>query len=47
MTFSIVARSEDGEPRGVPVASNFLGLGSAVPAAGARDVMAIIREDRA
>ncbi len=33
MTFSIVARSEDGESWGVAVASKFLGVGSAVPAA--------------
>ena len=35
MTFSIVARSEDGESWGVAVASKFLGVGSAVPAAAA------------
>ena len=33
MTFSIVARSEDGESLGVAVASKFLAVGSAVPAA--------------
>ena len=33
MTFSIVARSEDGASWGVAVASKFLGVGSAVPAA--------------
>lgn len=33
MTFSIVARSEDGETWGVAVASKFLAVGSAVPAA--------------
>lgn len=33
MTFSIVARSADGESWGVAVASKFLGVGSAVPAA--------------
>lgn len=33
MTFSIVARSEDGESWGVAVASKFLAVGSAVPAA--------------
>jgi uncharacterized Ntn-hydrolase superfamily protein len=33
MTFSIVARSDDGESWGVAVASKFLGVGSAVPAA--------------
>lgn len=35
MTFSIVARSEDGESWGVAVASRYLGVGSAVPAAAA------------
>lgn len=34
MTFSIVARSADGESWGVAVASKFLAVGSAVPAAG-------------
>jgi uncharacterized Ntn-hydrolase superfamily protein len=33
VTFSIVARSEDGESWGVAVASKFLAVGSAVPAA--------------
>lgn len=33
MTFSIVARSEDGESWGVAVASKFLAVGNAVPAA--------------
>src|SRR3990170_2726151 len=33
MTFSIVARSEDGRSWGVAVASKFLAVGSAVPAA--------------
>jgi uncharacterized Ntn-hydrolase superfamily protein len=33
MTFSIVARSEDGESWGVAVASRFLAVGSVVPAA--------------
>src|SRR3954468_12207864 len=33
MTFSIVARSEDGESWGVAVASKFLAVGAAVPAA--------------
>ncbi|WP_139981140.1 DUF1028 domain-containing protein [Nocardioides litoris] len=33
MTFSIVARSEDGEAWGVAVASKFLAVGSVVPAA--------------
>lgn len=33
MTFSIVARSEDGETWGVAVASKFLAVGAAVPAA--------------
>ena len=33
MTFSIVARSEDGESWGVAVASKFLAVGSVVPAA--------------
>jgi uncharacterized Ntn-hydrolase superfamily protein len=33
MTFSIVARSTDGESWGVAVASKFLAVGSAVPAA--------------
>ncbi len=33
MTFSIVARSQDGESWGVAVASKFLAVGSAVPAA--------------
>lgn len=33
MTFSIVARSEDGESWGVAVASKFLGVGAVVPAA--------------
>ena len=33
MTFSIVARSEDGQAWGVAVASKFLAVGSAVPAA--------------
>ena len=39
MTFSIVARSADGESWGVAVASKFLAVGSAVPAAvaGRRD----------
>ncbi len=35
MTFSIVARSADGESWGVAVASKFLAVGSAVPAASA------------
>ena len=35
MTFSIVARSDDGESGGVAVASKFLAVGSAVPAAAA------------
>jgi uncharacterized Ntn-hydrolase superfamily protein len=35
MTFSIVARSADGQHLGVAVASRFLGVGAAVPAAGA------------
>ena len=33
MTFSIVARSDDGESWGIAVASKFLAVGSAVPAA--------------
>ena len=33
MTFSIVARSADGESWGVAVASKFLAVGAAVPAA--------------
>ncbi|HSN06480.1 MAG TPA: DUF1028 domain-containing protein, partial [Candidatus Angelobacter sp.] len=33
MTFSIVARSEDGSELGVAVASKFLAVGAAVPAA--------------
>ncbi|HEY9565737.1 MAG TPA: DUF1028 domain-containing protein, partial [Nocardioides sp.] len=33
MTFSIVARSDDGESWGVAVASKFLAVGNAVPAA--------------
>src|SRR6478609_9739756 len=33
MTFSIVARSDDGESWGVAVASKFLAVGSVVPAA--------------
>ncbi len=33
MTFSIVARSSDGQAHGVAVASKFLGVGAAVPAA--------------
>src|SRR5436190_1145019 len=33
MTFSIVARSEDGNELGVAVASKFLAVGAAVPAA--------------
>ncbi|MBA2444430.1 MAG: DUF1028 domain-containing protein, partial [Nocardioidaceae bacterium] len=33
MTFSIVARSEDGRSLGVAVASKFLAVGAAVPAA--------------
>ena len=37
MTFSIVARSDDGESWGVAVASKFLAVGSAVPAAVGRD----------
>ncbi|MCY7396728.1 MAG: DUF1028 domain-containing protein [Nocardioides sp.] len=36
MTFSIVARSSDGDSWGVAVASKFLAVGSAVPAAVAR-----------
>ena len=36
MTFSIVARSDDGESWGVAVASKFLAVGSAVPAAAAQ-----------
>lgn len=36
MTFSIVARSDDGTAVGVAVASKFLGVGAAVPAALAR-----------
>ena len=35
MTFSIVARSDDGESWGIAVASKFLAVGSAVPAAAA------------
>ena len=35
MTFSIVARSDDGESWGVAVASKFLAVGAAVPAAAA------------
>lgn len=35
MTFSIVARSDDGDSWGVAVASKFLAVGSAVPAAAA------------
>ena len=35
MTFSIVARSADGAAHGVAVASKFLGVGAAVPAASA------------
>src|SRR5689334_8994508 len=35
MTFSIVARSTDGRSYGVAVASKFLGVGAAVPAADA------------
>ncbi|MFD0823222.1 DUF1028 domain-containing protein, partial [Micromonospora zhanjiangensis] len=33
MTFSIVARSDDGRLHGVAVASKFLAVGAAVPAA--------------
>ncbi|GAA3735038.1 hypothetical protein GCM10022225_16950 [Plantactinospora mayteni] len=33
MTFSIVARSDDGRLHGVAVASKFLGVGALVPAA--------------
>ncbi|HSU03621.1 MAG TPA: DUF1028 domain-containing protein [Nocardioides sp.] len=40
MTFSIVARSDDGDSWGVAVASKFLAVGSAVPAAAA-DIGAI------
>jgi uncharacterized Ntn-hydrolase superfamily protein len=36
MTFSIVARSADGQSHGVAVASKFLAVGAAVPAAEAR-----------
>src|SRR4051794_12339417 len=36
MTFSIVARSTDGESWGVAVASKFLAVGAVVPAAGAQ-----------
>ncbi|MEV4534863.1 DUF1028 domain-containing protein [Asanoa sp. NPDC049518] len=36
MTFSIVARSADGHSHGIAVASKFLAVGSAVPAAEAR-----------
>ncbi len=35
MTFSIVARSADGHTHGIAVASKFLGVGAAVPAAAA------------
>src|SRR6478736_3149263 len=41
MTFSIVARSADGESWGVAVASKFLAAGSAVPAAVTGDGYAI------
>src|SRR2546423_15411793 len=36
MTFSIVARSADGQSHGVAVASKFLAVGAAVPAAEAQ-----------
>ncbi|MGH3648518.1 MAG: DUF1028 domain-containing protein, partial [Micromonosporaceae bacterium] len=36
MTFSIVARSADGQQHGIAVASKFLAVGSAVPAAEAQ-----------
>ena len=35
MTFSIVARSDDGEAWGIAVASKFLAVGAVVPAAAA------------
>jgi uncharacterized Ntn-hydrolase superfamily protein len=46
VTFSIVARSEDGRSLGVAVASKFLAVGSAVPAAAA-DVGAIATQAHA
>lgn len=46
MTFSIVARSDDGESWGVAVASKFLAVGSAVPAAVA-DIGAIATQAHA
>ncbi|GIH14732.1 DUF1028 domain-containing protein [Rugosimonospora africana] len=46
MTFSIVARSADGRAHGVAVASKFLGVGSAVPAAEA-DVGALATQSYA
>src|SRR5215470_12333203 len=46
MTFSIVARSADGQAHGVAVASKFLAVGAAVPAAQA-DVGAIATQSYA
>jgi uncharacterized Ntn-hydrolase superfamily protein len=46
MTFSIVARSADGRSHGVAVASKFLSVGNAVPAAGA-DVGALATQSYA
>lgn len=46
MTFSIVARSADGRMHGVAVASKFLGVGAAVPAAEA-DIGAIATQSYA
>ena len=46
MTFSIVARSGDGKAHGVAVASKFLGVGAAVPAAEA-DVGALATQSYA
>ena len=46
MTFSIVARSADGRAHGVAVASKFLGVGAAVPAAEA-DVGALATQSYA
>ena len=46
MTFSIVARSADGRSHGVAVASKFLAVGAAVPAAEA-DVGAIATQSYA
>ena len=46
MTFSIVARSADGQALGVAVASKFLAVGAAVPAAEA-DVGALATQSYA